>query len=94
MPITETQGLAVVGLAHMKEELRIPPGELEHDALITRQIVSAVSYVARTGADLTDPALRAVVVGVVRALYDGDEEITPSASFAALMRPFQSYERG
>ena len=34
--ITESQALAVVGLAHMKTELRIPATETSHDALLTR----------------------------------------------------------
>ena len=96
MPITEQAALAVISLEAMKEELRIPAPELEHDALITRQIVDAVSHVSmRTGAAGDDLLpLRAAAASIVRALYDGDEEITVNAAHNALMRPFESYEAG
>ena len=83
-------------LATMKDELRIPATEVEHDALLTGQIHAAVSHVSRrTGAeaDALLP-LRAAAVAIVRALYDGDHEITPNAAHNAWMRPFESYERG
>ena len=94
--ITEAQALIVVPLATMKDELRIPAAEVSHDALLTNQILSAVSHVSRrTGAtgDALLP-LRAAAVAVVRALYDGQQEITPNAAHNALMRPFESYEAG
>ena len=96
MAITEAQALIVVPLAIMKLELRIQATETSHDLLLTNQITQAVSHVARstgaTGDDLLP--LRSAAVSIVRSLYDGEEEIGPNASFAALMRPFQSYERG
>ena len=96
MAITEAAALSVLPLAHMKLELRIPDTEISHDTLLTSQIVQAVSHVSRrTGAtgDALLP-LRAAAATIVRALYDGDHEVTPNASFNALMRPFESYERG
>ena len=103
MAITEAEALIVVPLSIMRTELRIPPVNplrptegTEHDALIISQIVSAVSFVSQstgaTGDDLIP--LRAAVIAIVRNLYDGGGEIGPNASFAALMRPFKSYERG
>ena len=96
MAITEAEALVVLPLSIMKLELRIQDSETSHDLLLTSQIVQAVSHVARstsaTGDDLLP--LRSAAASIVRALYDGDDEITPNASFAALMRPFQSYERG
>ena len=80
----------------MKLELRIPDTETDHDTLLTSQITQAVSHVSRrTGAtgDALLP-LRSAAVAIVRTLYDGLEEITPNAAFNALMRPFESYERG
>ena len=51
MAITEAEALVVLPMAHMKLELRIPATEVEHDTLLTSQIVSAVSHVSRrTGA--------------------------------------------
>ena len=94
--ITESAALGVVPLAHMKLELRIPDTETSHDTLLTSQIVSAVSHVSRrTGAtgDALLP-LRSAAVSIVRALYDGDHEVTPNAAHNAWMRPFDSYERG
>ena len=96
MAITEAQALIVVPLSIMKLELRIPSTESSHDLLLTSQIVSAVSHVSRrTGAtgDALLP-LRSAAVAIVRALYDGDHEITPNSAHLAWMRPFESYERG
>ena len=89
--VTEAEALAVISLTAMKTELRIPnPGDpSEHDALITSQIVAAVSFVSkstgRTVADLAAiPALRASAVVFVRELYDGYRELPQTASgFAA-----------
>ena len=70
MNLTQAQALAVVSLATMKDELRIPATETSHDALLTSQIVSAVSFCARsTGAALADlprPAIVAAVRSPVR----------------------------
>ena len=42
-----TDALAIVSLATMKSELRIPLAETEHDTLLTGQIKGAVSFVSR-----------------------------------------------
>ena len=94
--ITEAQALIVLPLSLMKLELRIQATEVDHDVLLTSQIVQAVSHVSRrTGAtgDALLP-LRSAAVSIVRALYDGLEEVSPNAAFNSLMRPFESYERG
>ena len=96
MAITESAALVVLPLAHMKDELRIQATEVDHDTLLTSQIVSAVSHVSRrTGAtgDALLP-LRSAAVAIVRALYDGDHEVGPRAAHEAWMKPFESYERG
>ena len=96
MAITEAEAPVVLPLAHMKLELRIPDTETDHDTLLTSQIVSAVSHVSRrTGA--TGEALlplRAAAVAIVRQLYDGYRDVTAHPAHEALMRPFESYERG
>ena len=96
MAITEAEALVVLPLAHMKLELRIPATEVEHDTLLTSQIVSAVSHVSRrTGA--TGEALlplRGAAVSICRDLYDGYREVGQHAAHESWMRPFVSYERG
>ena len=94
--ITESQALAVVGLAHMKDELRIEATETSHDALLTRQIHDAANYAARTtGAALTDlHLLRPAIVSAVRQLYDGLHELSPDAAAYGWMDPFRSYKAG
>ena len=95
--ITQAEALGVVSLAAMKTELRIPLDIHEHDDLITKQIQSAVSHVARTtGATAQvlgeQTALRSAAVLLVRELYDGAREIRPNAAFNLLMRPYRSYK--
>ena len=90
--ITEAAALIVLPLSHMKDELRIPAAESSHDALITSQIVSAVSYVARsTGAegDALLP-LRMAAVGVCRDLYNGNREVSEHSAAEAWLDPFRS----
>ena len=92
--ITESEALAVVGLAHMKDELRIPSTETSHDDLLTHQITDATNFVSTTtGAALADLP-RPAIVAIVRQLYDGLHEVTPNAAHNAWMQPFKSYERG
>ena len=95
--ITQAEALGVVSLAAMKTELRITLDIHEHDDLITKQIQSAVSHVARTtGATAQvlaeQTALRSAAVLLVRELYDGAREIRPNAAFNLLMRPYRSYK--
>ena len=92
--ITEAEALAVVSLASMKVELRIPAAEVEHDALLTRQIHDAATFAARsTGVALADlHLLRAAITTTVRQNYDGYREIRPTEAFYALMQPFRSYK--
>ena len=96
MPVTEAEALAVLSVSIMKTELRIEQTETSHDALITAQIVSAVSFASETtgreGADLGE--LRAASVAVVRAQYDGLHEISPDAAHDAWLDPFRSYKAG
>ena len=92
--ITESQALAVVGLAHMKDELRIEATETSHDALLTRQIHDAANYAARTtGVVLADlPALRPAIVAAVRQQYDGFRELKEDSAVYGWMDPFRSYK--
>ena len=94
--ITVAAALVVLPLAFMKLELRIDNAITEHDDLISKQIQSAVGYIARTtGAEGDDLLpLRAAAAALVRDLYDGYREIRPNAAANALMAPFISYERG
>ena len=97
MAVTEADALGVLGLETMKNELRIPLDIHEHDDLITKQIASAVSHVARTtGATAQviaeQTALRSAAVLLARTLYDGEREIRPNAAFNLLMRPYRSYK--
>ena len=88
--ITESQALAVVGLVHMKDELRIPPGETSHDTLLAQQIHSAVSFVMEaTGRELADLP-RAAVIAAVRSQYDGAGELSPNASVFGWANPFRT----
>ena len=94
MAITEIDALVIVPLSLMKLELRIPDSEASHDLLLTAQIVSAVSFAAQsTGATDLQP-LRAAAVAIVRAQYDGGEEVKETAAHNAWMAPFRSYKRG
>ena len=94
--ITETQALIVLPLAHMKLELRIPAAELSHDGLLTSQIVSAVSYVARSTEAEGDALLplRAAAAAIVRDLYDGERDVKKTAAHNTWMEPFRSYKAG
>ena len=91
---TESEALAVIALAAMKEELRIPPTETEHDALLTRQIVDAVSFVSKytgaTGGDLLP--LRPAAVSFVRGLYDGSRELSPDSAGFGWLSVYRSYK--
>ena len=91
MAITESEALAVVGLDTMKTELRIPPTEVDHDALLTRQIHDAANFVATsTGRPLSDlHLLRSAIVAAVRSQYDGGQEIRETAAAYAWMAPFR-----
>ena len=85
----------VLPLAHMKLELRIPDAETSHDALLTSQIISAVSFVSRstgaTGDDLLP--LRAAAVALTRDQYDGYRGIGPKSTANAWMAPYRSYKK-
>ena len=93
MAVSESQALAAVSLASVKVELRIPPTETSHDALLTSQIVAAAGFAAestgRDGDDLAD--LRPAIVSAVRLQYDGLHEVTPNAAHNAWLEPFRSY---
>ena len=84
----------MVGLATMKDELRIPATETSHDALITSQLVAAVSFAARhSGLALADLApLRPAIVAAARDLYNGRENIPEFAAVNAWLKPFRSYK--
>ena len=92
MAITESEALAVLSVAAMKEELRIPLGESEHDAMITRQIHDAANYAARaTGVALADlHLLRPAIVSAVRQIYDGLHELSPNAAAYAWLEPYRA----
>ena len=94
--ITEAEALIVLPLAKLKDELRIEQTETSHDALLTGQIVSAVSYVSRaTGAEGDDLLpLRLAVIAVCRDAYDGYREVKPNAASNAWMDPYKSYGAG
>ena len=92
MAITESEALSVLSVAAMKTELRIPATETSHDALLTSQIVSAVSFCARsTGAALADLP-RPAIVAAVRSQYDGNRELGPRAAVYGWLAPFRSYK--
>ena len=89
--ITESAALAVVGLAHMKDELRISATETSHDALLARQITDAANFVSTaTGAALADLP-RAAIVAAVRDMYNGVQQIEPDAAAYGWLAPFRSY---
>ena len=96
MAVTQAEALIVLPLEHMKLELRIPDTELSHDGLLTSQIVSAVSFVARSTGATGDALLplRAAAVSVCRDLYNGNREVSEDAAHRTLMEPFVSYEAG
>ena len=89
--ITENESLALVSVAHMKTELRIPASEVDHDALLTRMIHDSANFAAKsTGLVLADMhLLRPAIVSSVRAKYDGLPEIGPRAAHNAWLEPFQ-----
>ena len=93
--ITEAQALGIVSLETMKFELRIPASETAHDALLTSQIVSAVSYVARVTGRSGDGLLELQpgAVAVVRDLYNGNREVSEDAAQYAWLAPFRSYKQ-
>ena len=92
MPITESQALAVVSLASMRDELRIPQTDTSQNALLTAQIVAAVNFVMQsTGREVADLAeLRPAITGVVRAQYDGLHEVTPAAAHNTWLDVYRS----
>ena len=93
--ITEAAALIVLPLAIMKDELRITQTETSHDALLTRQIVDAVSFVSKAASATTDDermALRMAAVSVCRDLYNGNREVSEHAAHDAWLAPFRSYE--
>ena len=94
--ITQAAALAILPLAFMKLSLRIDSSITEHDDLISKQIQSAVGYIARTTGATGDDLLplRAAAAAVVRDLYDGYREIGPRSTADWLMAPFISYEKG
>ena len=94
--ITQAAALIVLPLSFMKDELRIEQTETSHDDLISKQIQSAVGYIARTTGATGDDLLplRAAAAAVVRDLYDGYREIGPRSTADWLMAPFISYEKG
>ena len=94
--ITESEALAVVSLATMKEELRIPAAEVEHDDMLTRQIHDSANFAARsTAVALADlHLLRPAIVAAVRDMYNGGQQITQHAAVNAWMTPFRSYKAG
>ena len=89
--ITENEALSILSVANMKEELRIPPAEVDHDALLTRMIHDSANFAAKTtGVVLSDlHLLRVAIVSSVRAKYDGLPEVGPRAAHNAWMEPFQ-----
>ena len=92
--ITESEALVVLPLAHMKDELRIPDGEKDHDDLLRSQIVAAVSYAVMVlGAEDDDLLpLRAAAVSLVRSQYNGGLEVKETAAFHAWLAPVRSYK--
>ena len=89
--ITEAQALGVVSLATMKRELRIELAGTSHDALLTAQILAAVSYLsAATGlVDEKLEGLRLATVSLVRDLYDGRSDIKETSGGAAFAEVFR-----
>ena len=94
MNITQAEALSIVSLDSMKTELRIPLTEAEHDALITEHIHSAANYVATaTAVALADLIpLRASIIAFARSLYDGNRELSPTASGFGWMSVYRSYK--
>ena len=92
MAVTQAQALAVVSLESMKAELRIEQTETSHDALLTAQIVNAVSYVSEaTGRAVDDLGeLRQAIVSIVREQYDGRRELPKFTTFDSWLDPFRS----
>ena len=94
--ITQAQALLIVPLATMKDELRIPPDILEHDALLAGQITDATNFIATaTGVALADlPALRPAITSACRELYDGYRELKEDSAVYGWLAPFRSYKTG
>ena len=92
MAITESEALSILSVANMKEELRIPVGEVDHDAMLARMIHDSANFVARsTGVGLSDlHLLRPGIVSSVRSKYDGLHEITLDAATFAWMEPYRA----
>ena len=91
--VSEAQGLLVLPLASMKDELRIPASETSHDALLTRQIVDAVSFVSKLASATTADErmeLRMAAVAVCRDLYNGNREVSEHATGLSWMDPYRS----
>ena len=57
---------------------------------------SAANFVQETtGAALADmQPLRSAIIGVVRDLYNGSQQVGPTAAFNTWMAPFRSYKAG
>lgn len=91
MTITQAEALTIVSLDSMKTELRIQLSETAHDALLSEQIHSAAIHAAKTTgvARAELPLLRAAIVSSVRAMYDGNRELSPNAATYAWLQPFQ-----
>ena len=71
---------------------RFIKGAFAAGALLTSQIVSAVSFCARsTGAALADLP-RPAIVAAVRSQYDGNRELGPRAAVYGWLAPFRSYK--
>ena len=84
----------MVGLASMKDELRIPPGETSHDDLLTGQIHDAANFVQQaTGRTLADlGVMRPAIVSTVRDAYNGTREIGPEAAANTFLSVYRSYK--
>ena len=92
--ISKAESLAFLPLSMMKFELRIPPGETDHDTLLTGQICAAVSFVSiftdrPTAAEIDHAALRSAAIVLCRTLYDGHRDIRKNAAMYSLMEPFR-----
>ena len=94
MILTQAQALTIVSLATMKTELRIPAGEVSHDALLSEQITNAANFVAQsTGLALADlPPVAAAIIAAARDLYNGNREVSEDAAQYAWLAPYRSYK--
>ena len=89
--------LEVVSLERARLELRIPPGDSDHDPLITEQIAAAVAFVeADAGVSFADmeapvaPEWSVPVVIVLRALYNGQDRFP--AAYESLIAPLRRFD--